>query len=225
MIMKRTALRRFGLLMTIALGFMVWRYTLVNKSMPEDEPKAAAAERPEMRLDAFERNAATKSTQARAPSNAMSDTDNVTNRFVTIAEKVILSAKERAELNAMLSSSSVLNQAAANLLVDPRRETMPPSPRRLRSVGLIEAALTWQENPAREELRQLVRRILFCPNLSSDMPETIQRSIAGDKFEIYSTLLRVDRSEADVVYQEARTHGVNLKLITAVRQQNGAPID
>jgi hypothetical protein len=127
--------------------------------------------------------------------------------FHVLREKVIRTAKEKADYRNLLADKSFLadafnelESAGGNKELDQSEEV-----RRLLRVQYINAALDWKENPSRSVALDAVRKILLSriPSGSTIHSDALG-SLLGDRFDLFQHLMISDPDEAQRLLRQAK---------------------
>ncbi|MFE8599343.1 hypothetical protein [Archangium violaceum] len=125
--------------------------------------------------------------------------------FRKLANKALRSQEENARLRELLSDPRMLATAVEDLVG--RKETQLDRDRQLQrnyQVDVLNAAMSWKENPAREAAVQAAMRAVAFDNLDPSLPKDLRKSFAGDKVELYAVLLRGDPARTEELRRAAR---------------------
>lgn len=109
---------------------------------------------------------------------------NLLKRFDTLRSRVLLKQTEVLKKERLLSNSGTVQWIESQLSQSPIG--MADLAARLSMIDFFEEALSWKDNPIRDEVLQSIERILDTDNLSGT--EESRRMVAGDKVELFAIL-------------------------------------
>lgn len=110
--------------------------------------------------------------------------------FRTLEHKVLRTAEEQQKRKKMLSDIAQIRRARDRLLA--HRDgplTREDELERLYRVEYLAAAIEDPNNPALSEAFDAIKDVVLADNIRSSLPLDAQRSLAGDKMELYMALL------------------------------------
>lgn len=123
--------------------------------------------------------------------------------FRDLKRRVLPDQQTRAEYEALLMDESVLLAASRALSEVPSDFDQRDQIERMEEVSLLGEALRWEDNPSRGLAMDAVVSAIQANNLSATQPLELQRSLAGDKWELYYMLLVTDPALAADVMKSA----------------------
>jgi hypothetical protein len=118
--------------------------------------------------------------------------------------KALPTFEEQSQLRAMLKDPEMIESAKRDLTATESAVSEEAQYRRMSRVELLDAALEWGDNPAREAILLAVEEVILTPNVVEAQPLELQRSLAGDKVELYMSLLDRDPELAESIAEKAK---------------------
>jgi hypothetical protein len=138
-------------------------------------------------------------------------------RFTELSEKALLSTAEQIELERLLSDPKGLRAIEVTLLQNESPSfTKQKQIQRFEMLHLLERSLQWADNPLRNDLLLTLERLIEARNTDVD-DEVIQRSLVGDKMELYGMLLMADPPRAQMLKEKVA--GTKLSPIIEYAEQ------
>lgn len=102
------------------------------------------------------------------------------------SEKVLASASESARLRELLSDKALLGKWADYLKSAHETEVDQVGQlKRIYALNALSMAAQWQDNPAREELKDLLKEAFSKSMKRPEQSESLRRSLVADKFEMW----------------------------------------
>jgi hypothetical protein len=135
--------------------------------------------------------------------------------------KALPTTEQRERLRAMLADPALIDAAKGDLCATEPSLTDEGQYKRMSRADFLDAALEWHDNPARASVLEAVEEAIFAPNIGGARPIELQRSLAGDKMELFMSLLDRDPARAEEI--AARARGTNLeRLLSYVMVRHSA---
>jgi hypothetical protein len=133
--------------------------------------------------------------------------------------KVLPTGEEREALQEMLADQALITAARDDLLASSESEYSKEAElRRMHRVKFFSNAIAWDDNPETVAVAEAVEAVIMADNIRDDHPLDLQRSLAGDKVELYWQLLHNDPEQAEKLAQKAK--GTNLEpLLTYAKDR------
>jgi hypothetical protein len=125
--------------------------------------------------------------------------------FRKLANKALRSQEENVRLRELMSDPRMLATAVEDLAG--RKETQLDRTRQLQrnyQVDVLNAAMSWKENPAREAAVRAAMKAVSFDNLDPSLPKDLRKSFAGDKVELYAVLLRGEPARTEELRRAAQ---------------------
>jgi hypothetical protein len=125
-------------------------------------------------------------------------------QFRTLEHKVLRSKDEQQKRKALLSDAAALRNARDRLLADRNSLTRADELERLYRVEYLAAAIEDPSNPALSDALDAIKDVVLADNIHKMAPVDLQRSLAGDKVELYMALLHDSPDRAAAISHEAQ---------------------
>ncbi len=133
-----------------------------------------------------------------------------------LRKTVLPTSEQRRIFRDMLMDPEQLAAAMSDLLVDDVAFSEELQFQRMYRISFLDAALEWKENPAREDVVSSMQDVIFASNIRADAPSELQHSLAGDKVELYLSLLEHAPEQAAQIAAKAK--GTDLEKLLAYAQ-------
>jgi hypothetical protein len=135
-------------------------------------------------------------------------------------ERVLPDSVSRERFHELLSDSGMLAHVQRGLLFPgEKRETLRGNIKRLMQIDYLRDALSWKENPRREQILSAVKDMILEDNFLPEYGEDMRVSLAANKMELYELLYAQDPKRAEALVTEAR--GSRLEaLMTHLAERN-----
>lgn len=119
--------------------------------------------------------------------------------------KALPTGEEREALREMLSDQSLIVAARDDLLASSESEYSKEAElRRMHRVKFFSNAIDWGDNPEMSAVTEAVEAVILADNIHDDHPLDLQRSLAGDKVELYWQLLHNAPEQAEKLAEHAK---------------------
>ncbi len=143
----------------------------------------------------------------RAPQNKNGSIQMRLSHFEKLKGKVLLSPQESIERERILSDWRTLDWISSSL-INPLSDMDLKS--RLLMVDFLEGAITWEENPIRDEAVAFIKSVIFSGSYRRADKE-IRLQLIGDKIELFTILSQEFPEEASEL--SAKVSGTKLESI------------
>lgn len=138
-------------------------------------------------------------------------------QFRHLQRKVLLRPEERQMLQALYQDDELVTAARHDLLAENEKTFSEESQlKRLYRVEYLGMGLEWKDNPKREGVLAAIQDLILAQNIKSDQELELQRSLAGDKVELFMILLHTDRGQAAQLLEQVR--GTDLEKLLEYAQ-------
>jgi hypothetical protein len=125
--------------------------------------------------------------------------------FMDYHKTVLLDAPRRAEYRKLLASPEMM-KAMADGLMDPGSGKVAPEEyyHRLMRVDYFEAALSWKDNPARDQVLSVTADIIAKDNFERGQDSARRQLLGGSKMELYRLMYEQDSAKASGLVAQAK---------------------
>ena len=189
----------------VMAGILMFSLLRESLSCKEKEPKAMSVEpatsfelpTPEFHTPVIPvPNAAPPSTKKQGKESSTARLS----RYQSLKEKVLFSLEESTERERLLSHRPTIDWIASQLtnpLLDNNLKD------RLSMIDYLEDALTWEENPIRDEIVASISSIIFSESFLRASKD-IKRQLVGDKIELFTILTQEFPQKASELLEKVR---------------------
>lgn len=139
-------------------------------------------------------------------------------KFYELRRKALRSSAEQQQYLDMMASPEILAGAKDNLLaaLHGTEITQEGEMERVMHVRYLSSALTWEDNPQRDQVIASINEVLLA-ELPSGLPSDLRGSVLGDKVELYQYLLLTNPDIADEIMARAKNTKLENVLLAARR--------
>ncbi|MBI3534706.1 MAG: hypothetical protein HY072_04390 [Deltaproteobacteria bacterium] len=138
-------------------------------------------------------------------------------RFTSLQEKLLKKSSDLLEYNALLSNRDQLTSVAQYLSVPPSEFAYNEQTYRLKLIDYLIESAKWQDNPAQSFAIDEINKLILTENITEDLPIEIRKSVAQDKVELFSALMKIDIETAKSVKNKAL--GTDIAQIISYAEQ------
>lgn len=124
---------------------------------------------------------------------ALSKNTNELSRFETLRKKVLLNREEVSEKEKVLSNIKTVQWAESYLSAVP--ENNPETKKHFSAIDFLEEAITWKENPIRNEAIGSIENAIKTNQLPQTKKE-LRNLVVGDKIDLFTVLVQEEPSKA-----------------------------
>lgn len=133
--------------------------------------------------------------------------------YYWLAQKVLPTEEHRRMREEMLSDIDLIQKARADLIASSESTfTREAEAKRMISVEFLADAIAWEGNPEIEAVVEAIEDVLFAENISSETPDDLAKSLAGDKMDLYTQTLHTSPDRAAAIADRARGREVEALL-------------
>lgn len=136
-------------------------------------------------------------------------------QYYALEQKVLPTAEERSNIHAMLSDPEMIQTVKNSLLANETSYSKDAEAKRMVGVEFLSDAINWEDNPSRPAVMQAVEDVMFAQNITSEAPDELAESLAGDKVELYTQMLHRSPDRAALLAEHARGKSVEPLLAYA----------